>query len=241
MAASPAAETAAHSPDVAPAISIVIPALDEAGGIGATLAALRAQGGDFEILVVDGGSSDQTVAIASAAGADRVIHAPRGRARQMNAGAALARGEWLLFLHADTLLPPDALLDIQALPRDVAAGGFRHRFSGGGAGIAAVSWLTNLRCRLTGIVYGDQAFFIRRSTFETIDGFPEGAPLEDVAICRRLKQQRRPRLMETCVVTDARKFRQRGVLRCMAEVIVILACERLGLPMPRLGFFRAVR
>lgn len=235
MAASTAAE--------APQVSVVIPALDEARVIGATLAAVRAQQGSFETIVVDGGSTDGTADIARRSGAGRVIPAPRGRAVQMNAGAALARGRWLLFLHADTVLPPGALTDIAALTDQeaVVAGGFRHRFSGSGAAIAAVSWLTNLRCRLTGIVYGDQAFFIRRETFTAIGGFPEQAPLEDVAISRLVKRQRRPHLMRSCVLTDARKFRQRGVMRCMAEVVVILACERLGLPMPRLGFFRPVR
>jgi glycosyltransferase involved in cell wall biosynthesis len=124
-------------------ISIVIPALNEERALPATLARVFEQAGEFEVIVVDGGSDDATRGIARGHAGVRLVEAARGRARQMNAGAGVARGEWLLFLHADTLLPRDGLAHVAALPDDIASGCFEQRFSGDDWRLALVSRLHN--------------------------------------------------------------------------------------------------
>jgi rSAM/selenodomain-associated transferase 2 len=222
-------------------ISIVIPALNEERALPATLARVLEQAGPFEVVVVDGASSDATAAIARSFPGVAVIQAPRGRARQMNAGARLARGEWLLFLHADTLLPADGLARIAGLPRDARAGCFRQRFSGDDWRLAAISRLHNFRCRLTGVIYGDQAMFVRRSVFEALGGFPEVEILEDVVFTERLAALGRPTLVPAEVVTDSRKFVQMGVLRSLGRCVAILLCYELRLPIPARAFFSPIR
>jgi rSAM/selenodomain-associated transferase 2 len=222
-------------------ISIVIPALDEEKALPATLAGALAQPGDFELIVVDGGSTDATRTIAAADPRVRLVLAPRGRAAQMNAGAGLARGEWLLFLHADTLLPGDGLARIAALPREVEAGCFRQRFSGDDWRLRFVSWLHNFRCERTRVMYGDQAMFVRRRLFERLGGFPAVEILEDVVFSERLGALARPILMSDPVVTDSRKFVQMGVFRSLLRCIAILLCYELRLPIPARSFFHPVR
>jgi len=222
-------------------ISVIIPALNEEQALPATLARVLEQAHGGEIIVVDGGSIDATCATArSFPGVDLLI-APRGRASQMNAGARVARGDWLLFLHADTLLPHDGLARIAALPETVRAGGFRHRFSGEHLGIRFVSWLHNLRCSWTGVMYGDQAMFIRRSLFESLGGFPDVDVLEDLIFGERLVRLARPTILPAEVVADSRKFAKVGVLRSFVRVLAILVCYELRLPLPARSFFDAIR
>ncbi len=197
-----------------PALSIIMPALDEAAGIGAALAALaplRARG--VELIVVDGGSSDATPALA-AAGADLVLSAERGRARQMNAGAARARGEALLFLHADTVLPQDAdTLILQALAGSARWGRFDVRIEGRAWLLRVVASLMNRRSRWSGIATGDQAIFVRREAFEQVGGFPDQPLMEDIELSRRLLAQSRPVCLRQRVTTSGRRWESRGVWR----------------------------
>src|SRR5918993_1303034 len=195
-------------------LSIIMPVLNEAEGIIAALerlAPLRRRG--VEVIVVDGGSSDATVQLAGIL-ADRVIGAPRGRASQMNAGAAIAAGEVLLFLHADTTLPQNAeRLVLDALGKSGRVWGrFDVRIEGRSF-LAVVAMMMNIRSRLTGIATGDQAIFVRRTEFFAAGSFPDIALMEDIALSRRLKQFSRPFCIAQPVTTSGRRWEQLGVLR----------------------------
>jgi rSAM/selenodomain-associated transferase 2 len=195
-------------------LSIVMPVLDEAAEVEAALQALapyRRRG--VELVVVDGGSRDGTPELAYPL-ADRVIVAARGRAAQMNAGAAAAQGDVLLFLHVDTRLPEAAdCLVLDGLTTSARAWGrFDVRIDGGGLlGIVAI--MMNTRSRLTGICTGDQAMFMTRAAFETAGGFPPIALMEDVALSARLKRSGRPLTLRARVTTSARRWRRYGTLR----------------------------
>jgi rSAM/selenodomain-associated transferase 2 len=195
-------------------LSIVIPVLNEGEGIAATLDALsdlRSLGN--EVIVVDGGSRDATVQRARLR-ADRVLSAPRGRALQMNAGAAKATGDVLLFLHADTRLPAEAeLLVLDGLERSQRAWGrFDVKIEGKSLLLMIVGWLMSLRSRVTGIATGDQAIFVRREAFQSVGGFPEIALMEDIALSKRLKRVSRPLCLSQRVVTSGRRWEKHGVL-----------------------------
>jgi rSAM/selenodomain-associated transferase 2 len=194
-------------------LSVIVPALDEAAGIASTLQALaplRAAG--HEVIVVDGGSTDATAEIA-ARSADRVLSAPRGRARQMNAGAAIAAGDALLFLHADTRLPEQAAeLMQQALARS-SWGRFDVRIEGDSPGLAIVAFFMNWRSRLTGIATGDQAIFVRREAFAAAGQYPEIPLMEDVELSARLKRISAPARIAARAATSGRRWERRGVLR----------------------------
>lgn len=195
-------------------LSIIMPVLNEAASIEAALRALaplRRRG--VEVIVVDGGSSDATSELARPL-ADRVIAGPRGRGVQMNAGAAAARGDVLLFLHADTRLPENAdRLVLDGLARPVRGWGrFDVRLDGGGL-LALIGLMMNLRSRLSGIATGDQAMFITRAAFEAAGGFPPIALMEDVAFSAQLKRSGRPLCLSERVTTSARRWQRHGVLR----------------------------
>ena len=194
-------------------ISVIIPVLDEADGIVQALTALapmRARG--VEIVVVDGGSRDQTIERARPL-ADRVIVAPRGRGAQMNAGAAVAAGTVLLFLHADTRLPDDAdRLIVEGLARSGHAWGwFDVRIAGSHPLFPLIAAMMNLRSRLTGIATGDQAMFMNSEAFAA--GFPDIPLMEDIAMSKRLKRLGRPLCIATPVVTSGRRWKKHGVAR----------------------------
>lgn len=192
-------------------LSIIVPMLNEADGIAATLAALSEL--DAEVVAVDGGSSDKSVEMASPH-ARQVVPAPRGRARQMNAGAAVAHGDILLFLHADTRLPPVAdRLIRQAIADGADWGRFDVRISGDSRWFAIIARMMNWRSRLTGIATGDQAIFVKRSTFEQIGGFPDLPLMEDIVLSQRLKQLSRPACLREKVTTAGRRWEKHGVLR----------------------------
>ena len=195
-------------------LSVVMPVLDEAAGIAAALRALaplRARG--HEVVVVDGGSADATADMASA-GADRVVHGPRGRARQMNAGAALARGDVLLFLHADTVLPDAADSAIQqAIEQGARWGRFDVCITGGEALFPVIATLMNLRSRWTGITTGDQALFVQRTLFLQLGGYADQPLMEDIELSRRLRALFPPACLRQRVQTSGRRWQQRGVWR----------------------------
>ena len=193
-------------------LSIVIPALDEAAAIGATLASLAPlRGRGHEIVVADGGSEDGTRVVAAPL-ADRVILAPRGRARQMNAGAAVATGDALLFLHADTRLPPDADALVRAALARRAWGRFDVFIAGRSALLVLIGFFMNWRSRLTGIATGDQAVFVRRDAFP---GFPDIALMEDIAFSKTMKRIGAPACLRDRVTTSGRRWERHGVLRTL--------------------------
>ncbi len=196
------------------ALTIIVPALDEAAGIAACLApmqAMRTRGA--QVLVVDGGSRDASRRIAAPL-ADRVIESPRGRARQMNAGAEAADGDVLLFVHADTILSPDA---DAAIERALAAGARWGRFdvtiSGTDPLLPMVAAMMNARSRWSGIATGDQAIFVRRDEFRAAGAFPAIELMEDVALCKRLKRASRPACLRERVATSGRRWERHGTLR----------------------------
>jgi rSAM/selenodomain-associated transferase 2 len=197
-----------------PTLSIIMPVLNEAGGIEDALRALaphRARG--VEVIVADGGSTDATREIARAF-ADRVISAPQGRASQMNAGAGAARGDVLMFLHADTQLPENADRFVRdGLARSKRAWGrFDVRIAGGGL-LNVIALMMNLRSRVTGIATGDQAMFVTREAFARAGGFPAIALMEDIALSARLNRQSQPLCLRARVTTSGRRWRQNGMLR----------------------------
>jgi rSAM/selenodomain-associated transferase 2 len=199
-----------------PRFSIIVPVLDEARGIEASLATLQPwrSAGVAEVVVADGGSRDGTLALAAPL-ADRVIDAPRGRAAQMNAGAKASSGEILLFLHADTRMAPDALDAASAgLDREGAEWGrFDVTIEGADPLLAVVAATMNARSRLTGIATGDQAIFVRRVAFEAVGGFAAIPLMEDVALSKALKRRSRPACLRNRVVTSGRRWERRGTLR----------------------------
>jgi len=210
-------------------LSIIVPVLDEADGIAAHLAALAPLRRDAaEVIVVDGGSADETVARAQP-GADRVLSAPRGRATQMNVGAAAATGDVLLFLHADTVLPPGA----GAAIADALAGGrlwgrFDLRIDGASPLLPLIAALINLRSRLTGIATGDQATFVARDAFVAVGGFPDLPLMEDIALSRALKRLSHPVCLRERVVTSGRRWETKGVLRTVVTMWRLRLAYYLG-------------
>lgn len=195
-------------------LSIIVPALNEAEGIADTLVRLmplRQRGA--EVILVDGGSVDGTAEIA-AAHTDRVIASVPGRAAQMNAGAAAARGDVLLFLHADTLLPEDAdRLVAVALGQGHAWGRFDVIIRGRHPMLGVVARMMNLRSRWTGIATGDQAMFMRRAAFVAAGGFPPLPLMEDIALSKQLKKISPPACIAMPALTSGRRWESHGVWR----------------------------
>lgn len=196
-------------------ISVVVPSLDEQETIASTLRPLQPlRGQDIEIIVIDGGSTDGTIELAHPL-ADRIERAHRGRAAQMNAGARLARGDVLLFLHADTRLPSQFV----ELVHNALSGGnrvwgrFDVRIESHRPILSIVARMMNTRSRWSGVATGDQAIFVRRSDFEQLGGFPEIALMEDIALSKALKRISWPACLSAAVVTSSRRWERHGIMR----------------------------
>ncbi|MDI1232320.1 MAG: TIGR04283 family arsenosugar biosynthesis glycosyltransferase [Methylobacter sp.] len=194
-----------------PQLSIIIPVVNEAGQIALKLHALQTLRNRCQLLLVDGGSNDRSAEIAKPL-VDQVLHSPRGRARQMNCGAARAQADVLLFLHADTRLPDNAVnLIMQAVGDGYHWGRFDIGFDNPQPIFRLIAFMMNRRSRLTGIATGDQALFITRQAFQAVAGFPDIALMEDIAISTRLKKLGRPCCIDAKVVTSARRWQQQGI------------------------------
>lgn len=248
--------------DSTPRLSIIIPALNEAGAIGPLVRRLRelahlsadavnhasaddsADGGDSsdcEIIVVDGGSGDGTAEEARQAGADRVIVSPRGRAAQQNAGAAQARGEALFFLHADCEPPTEFIEMIRAALADprCAGGCFRQRIDAAGRVYRLLEWGNAFRVRTLKWAYGDQGIFVRRDDFERLGGFPDLALMEDLCFMKRLKRAGRIALVDAPLRVSARRWKRRGPLRQTLRNWTLIALAQCGVSPNRLARFYA--
>lgn len=195
-------------------LSIIVPMLNEAAQLPGLFAHLLPyQRAGCEVIFADGGSSDGSAKLVALAGFD-VVRSERGRARQMNAGAAVAQGDVLLFLHADTRLPQGAAQHVmRALQRECYWGRFDVCITGKPFMLRVIGRLMNWRSRLTGIATGDQAIFMRRIVFERLRGYPDQPLMEDVEMCKRLKTFSRPACVRHCVTTSGRRWETRGVWR----------------------------
>jgi len=207
-------------------VSVIVPVLNEAGIIRDALSALSRLRGDYEVIIVDGGSSDETWQLVSETislvPAYRLISSPVGRGNQLNAGVAVARGQAFLFLHADSLLSESAIQSIEhALEQpEIVGGNFRLEFEGSEFSSAIFTRLNSIR-RWFGIYYGDSAIWARREIFERIGGFTAGSLMEDYELCRRLERSGRTVCLTEPVVTSARRWRDHGVIKTLIIWILI--------------------
>ena len=233
-------------------ISVVMPVLNEAQALAVTLRHTLSLGFD-ELILVDGGSTDGTIELAQAVATSSprhspcsmtIITAPAGRADQMNAGAAVAQGDILLFLHADTLLPNDARLEITNALADpaVVAGRFDVRFDRDTLLSRTIARLMNLRSRWTGMMTGDQALFVRTSTFRTLGGFAAIPLMEDLELSRRLKRAGTVAALRIQVVTSYRRWAHCGPIRTIVRMWGLRLLYWLGVSPHRLArYYRPVR
>jgi rSAM/selenodomain-associated transferase 2 len=204
-----------------PRVSVIIPAFHEADTIAARLQDLQATRREgAEIIVVDGGGDGDETAARAAPLCDFVMRAPRGRSRQMNAGARAATGDILIFLHADTLLPPEAQTCMrEGLAKSGRAWGrFDLAIEGRSRILPVIAWFMNARSRVTGVATGDQAIFVTRAAFEAVGGFPDIALMEDVALSSALKRLSRPVCLRQKVTTSGRRWDQHGALRVILKM-----------------------
>ena len=218
-------------------VSIVVPVLNEAEGITATLQALQPLRRDgAELIVVDGGSTDATLARCAGL-ADQLLSSARGRSRQMNIGAQAATGTVLLFLHADTRLPDAALNQVR---RALASGErdwgrFDVVIEGRSRLFPLIAWMMNWRSRLTGIATGDQAMFVRCTSFDAVGGFVEQPLMEDIELSRRLRRRSRPACLKAHVVTSGRRWEKHGVGRTIVLMWRLRLLYWLGVSPQRLA------
>jgi rSAM/selenodomain-associated transferase 2 len=229
------------TPQTVPAVSVIIPVLREAHQLDSLIDHLLqiANGMPFEMIVVDGSPDGESIKAISRGGVT-LLTAPAGRARQMNAGAAVAKGDDLLFLHADTRLPQGALRLIAEALSDgrFVAGAFDLRYDSGRPSIRLIARVACLRSRLTRIPYGDQAQFFRRDYFEKLCGFADIPLMEDVEIMRRIKERGDGIfILPVPVITSARRQEKEGIVRCTIRNWSIITLYLLGMSPERLVRF----
>jgi hypothetical protein len=219
----------------APMISVVIPVLNEGLHIGKTLGKALT-GRNVEVVVVDGGSADDTVLQAARTGA-RVVTAGRGRAVQMNRGAEATSGEILLFVHGDTMLPDgyDDLIRSALADGQAAAGAFSLAFDHSGPGMKVIAFGANLRARVLGLPYGDQAIFVKRDLFQRTGGFPEVPIMEDVIFMKSIKNHGTFAILKDCVMTSGRRYRMMGPFRTWLLNQLVMAGYAWGIPLEDLA------
>jgi rSAM/selenodomain-associated transferase 2 len=215
-------------------IGVVIPALDEAATITESVeSAWRA--GASEVVVSDGGSRDETVPLARAAGA-LVVESPQMRGRQLNVGASATGAEVLVFLHADTTLPPVAGREINdAIDSSAIFGGFRVQFREPHLRLRFAAILINVRCRLSRAPWGDQAQWVLREVFDKTGGFVEEPIMEDYEMALRMKRLGRTRILPSAVMTSGRRFLRKGLLKTALINWRIVLLWRLGVPAGKLA------
>lgn len=220
-------------------VSIIIPTLNEACCLAETIRSVRALR-PFQIIVADGGSTDGTLAVATEA--DLIIEAPRGRASQMNAGAAQACGDVLLFLHADCMLEPGALVDAERLlrRRGVVAGCYSMTVRGSGLLYRSIDACATARVRLTGLIYGDQGLFLRRADFERFGGFPVLRLMEDVFFSRTLRRQGRVVVSPRRIYVSPRRWHRAGLVQQTLRNWILTALAACGVHPDRLARFYPV-
>ena len=224
-------------------LTVIVPTLNEAAHLAASLSSLPREA---EVVVADGGSVDETISMATRSGA-RVVTGSRGRALQMNRGADAARGDTLLFLHADCTLGPDAYDQIQTEldnndGDDVVGGSFRMSIRDASWGLKWIAATSNARARYLQTPYGDQAIFVRRSTFEKLGGFPDIPFMEDVALVRKLKRLGKLVCVDETVTTGARHWKQLGPMRTTLLNWSMVTLYLLGVPVQRLEpYYRRLR
>ena len=212
-------------------LSIIIPVLNEAKIIRSILSRLQDDGG-IEIIVVDGGSQDNTFELAKAEGVQVLLSPQKGRAQQMNAGAAIATGDILLFLHGDTQLPPDYLnlvKDTLAQPKAIA-GAFELAIDGDGKSLRWIEIMVKWRSRWFSLPYGDQAIFLSRTVFQAMGGFADLPIMEDFELIQRLKKQGRIAIVPAAVLTSSRRWQKLGVFKTTLINQLVILGYYLGIP-----------
>ena len=219
---------AANGSSAALRISVIVPTLNEQACLAAALDALSLAGGD-ELIVVDAGSTDGTSEIAKRY-TSQFYQGPRGRAKQMNHGARHARGDILLFLHADTLLPTDGLHAVRhALQQPGTVGGaFRLIIIPATPSLRLVAWGTNLRSRFGGLPYGDQALFVSRRVFDELGGYDDVPFMEDIRLVQALRRRGRLTILPQAVATSGRRWQRDGVLFTTVRNIVLMTLYFCG-------------
>ncbi len=214
-----------------PILSIIIPVLNEAAIIRSILSRLQDRVG-IEIIVVDGGSEDNTFELAQGEGVRVILSPQKGRANQMNAGAAIATGDIFLFLHADTQLPPDYLnlvKDTLALPNAIA-GAFELAIDGDNKSLRWVEAMVKLRSRWFSLPYGDQAIFLTRTVFEEMGGYADLPIMEDFELIQRLKKRGKIAIAPAAVLTSSRRWQKLGVFKTTLINQLIILGYYLGIP-----------
>ena len=217
-------------------LSVIVPMLNEAAAIATTLDAIRAGAPEAEVIVVDGGSSDSSVEVARPL-CDVVIESSRGRALQMNTGAAHSSGDALVFVHADTLVPPTFARDIETALADAAivGGRFDVKLDDDHPLCVVIGELISIRSRISRTGTGDQAIFVRKHIFEALGGFPNFPICEDLDFARRMKRAGRVACLRSKVTTSARRWRKGGIMRTVLRMWTIRSLYLAGVSPARLA------